>query len=83
MDTPYKPLLDRDFHVSQVIEHFSRQLALMQDVVNYGSNLVLRCLTTSDRTLGDTIAITVFLKQIVASLDTILVLLSNACVLAC
>ncbi len=83
MDTPFKPLLDRNSSALQAEEHFSTQLKLLKDVVNYGSNLVPSCFTSSQRNLGDAIAITVFLKQVVASLDAIHVLGSNACVHSC
>ena len=80
MDNPYEPLLHRQLHIHDVNTHFSDQLALVRDIVNYGSNLVPSCYTSSAKSLGDIIAITVLLKQMIAMLDSIEVLLANACV---
>jgi len=39
-ENPYEPLLHRELHVHDVKEHFSKQLELLRDVVNYGTNLI-------------------------------------------
>ena len=80
MDTPFEALLHRRLHTHDVNTHFSEQLAMVHDIVNYGSNLVPSCFASSAKSLGDVIAITVLLKQVIAMLDSIEVLLANACV---
>jgi len=76
----FKRLLDREHAVSDVRQHLSRWIALMQDLVNYGTNLIPRCFTSSARTLGDVILIGTLLRQAVAMLDGAEVLLSNGAV---
>lgn len=79
-EDPYHPLLHRELHIHDVEEHFSDQLVLLRDIVNYGTKLIPACLTSSDRSLGDAIVIAVLLKQVISMLDGLEVLISNACV---
>lgn len=52
-------------------------------MVNYGSNLIPRCFTSSNRKLEDTIILGVLLRQTVAMFDAIDVMLSHAAVYPC
>ena len=78
-EKPYEPLLHRELHAHDSKQHFARQLALVHDVVNYGTNLIPSCLASSKRNLGDVIVITVLLKQVVMMLDAFEVLIGEAC----
>jgi len=76
-ENEYKPLLDRERAVSDVKTHLHRWTGLMHDVTSYGSNLIPRCFTSSERKLKDVILIGVLLRQVVAMLDGMDVLLTN------
>ncbi|MCK9532567.1 MAG: DUF5677 domain-containing protein [Gammaproteobacteria bacterium] len=78
-DKPYEPLLNRERHSGDAQEHYARQLELVADVVNYGTNLIPSCLASSDRQLGDVIVTSVLLKQVVLMLDALGVLVREAC----
>jgi len=77
-EVEYKEILDRDKHVNDVKEHFGNELKLLTDIVNYGTNLIPRVFTTSNRNLTAIIVVGVLLKQVVSMLDSIEILLSNA-----
>ena len=78
-DKPYEPLLDRENHAKDAKQYFERQLSVLRDVVNYGTNLIPSCFVSSGRELGDVIAITVLFKQVVMMLDAFEVLIGEAC----
>ena len=78
-EKPFEPLLHRELHAHDAKQHFARQLALVHDVVNYGTNLIPSCFVSSKRDLGDIIVITVLFKQVVMMLDAFEVLISEAC----
>ena len=78
-EKPYEPLLHRELHAHDARQHFARQLSLVHDLVNYGTNLIPSCLASSKRDLGDVIVITVLLKQVVMMLDAFEVLIAEAC----
>lgn len=78
----YKPLLDREKAVADVKIHLHRWTDLMHDVTSYGSNLIPRCFTSSERKLKDAILIGVLLRQVVAMLDAIDILLTNGATFA-
>jgi len=52
-------------------------------VVNYGSNLILRCFVSSNRGLEDAIVLGVLVRQSIAMFDAIEILISNAAVYPC
>lgn len=79
----YQALIDRATSVAQVNENFAGILAVLRDVVNYGSNLVPRCFVSSKRTLEDAIVLGVLVRQTIAMFDAIEILLSNAAVYPC
>ncbi len=82
-DDGYKPLIDRTTSIGHVQSHFSGHIEVLQDMVNYGSNLIPRCLTSSTRKLEDTIILGVLLRQTIAMFDEIEVLLSSAAIYPC
>lgn len=77
MSTPaHKILLDRGEARKQASIHLEAQITLFEDLANYGSMLLPRLIHTSkDLSLHDSIVIGVFLRQIVAMLDSFTVLL--------
>ena len=78
-DQPFKQFLDRELHSRDAKEHYRAQIDLLKDVVNFGSNLIHSCFTSSKRTLGDVVVIAVILKQLVMMLDAYQVLIAEAC----
>ena len=76
----YKGLLNRQQSISHVEQHFGELLALLRDMTNYGSNLVIRCLATSKRKRQDAIILGVMLRQALVMFDAIEILVSNASV---
>ncbi len=82
MTSPLASILDRDKPVRDVNEHFAPQLEVLRDVVNYGSNLIVRCYESSSKGLAEAVAIGALLKQAVAMIDGVEIHVSNAAVLA-
>jgi len=76
-ESEYKPLLDREKAASDVDTHLRRWIGLVHDVSSYGSNLIPRCFISSERKLKDAILIGVLLRQVVAMLDGMDVLLTS------
>jgi len=79
-ESEYEAILDRKKHKQDFDEHFADVKKLLQDIVNYGSNLMPRCFVSSERKLEDAIIIGVLLRQVVAMVDAAEVLISNAAV---
>ncbi len=77
-----KKLLDRDEPKGQIEEHFKETIELIQEIVNYGTNLIPRAYRTSKRDLPDAIILGGFLKHAVAMLDAVEILVSQGAVLA-
>jgi hypothetical protein len=78
-EPPHLAILDREVARAAVDEHFAAQTALLRDVANYGSNLVVRSFEASPRAMADIIICGVLLKQVVAMIDALEVLLSAGC----
>jgi hypothetical protein len=76
-ESEFRPLLDRERAVADVKTHLHRWIGLIHDVTSYGSNLIPRCFTSSEKKLKDVILIGVLLRQVVAMLDGMDVLLTN------
>ncbi len=79
-ETPYVQILDRDEALVHVQQHLSPTVELLRDVTNYGTNLIPRCFVSSDRKLTEFVVVSVLLRQVVAMLDAIEVLISNGIV---
>lgn len=78
----YDHILDRNFHIVDLKTHYSDILDVMHDMVNYGSNLIPRCFTSSKRKLEDAVIIGVLLRQALVMFDAFEVLISSAAVYA-
>jgi len=78
-EVPHPTLLNRDIPPVIAKQHFGNQLSLMRDMVNYGSNLIVRAYTSSPKKMADIIACGVLLRQIVTMLDAVDVLISAGC----
>jgi hypothetical protein len=76
-EQPHKAILDRDEAAGHAKEHFSAQLKLLQELANYGSNLIIRAYHFSNKRMADVIVCGVLLKQIVAMLDAIEILIGS------
>jgi hypothetical protein len=63
-------------------EHFSETSEFLRDLVNYGTNLVIRAYRTSERTLTDIVVCTCVLKHSIVMLDAIEILVSHGALLA-
>lgn len=70
-DEPHRDVLDRDASSTEVDERFRQTLELTREVVNYGTNLLVRCLGGTTGEILDLVAIAVFGKQVVAALDAV------------
>jgi len=81
-ENEFRGLLDREKVLADVHRAFSPQLDLVRDLTNYGTNLIPRCFTSSDHDLKDVVLIGILLRQAVAMLDGIELLLSNGAVYA-
>jgi len=82
MTSALQTILDREKPVNAVREHFGDQLWLLRDLANYGSNLIVRCFESSEKSAADVIVLGALVKQAVAMLDGVELHLSNAAVLA-
>ncbi len=79
-ENEFKPLLDRDKVTPDIKEHLSPWIDLILDLTNYSSLLIPRCFSSSARDLKDAVVLAILLRQVVAMLDGIEVLLSNGAV---
>jgi len=76
-ENEFKPLLDSEQIVADVKEHLKPWVDLLRDITNYGTNLIPRCFSSSDRGLKDVVVIAILLRQTVAMLDGVEILLSK------
>lgn len=72
-------LLDRENVTADAEKHLKPWLDLVRDLVNYGTNLIVRCVQSSERKTKDRVVLTILLRQAVAMLDSVEVLLSKGC----
>src|SRR6185437_6967204 len=72
-------IMDRETINADAEQHLKPWLDVISDMVNYGTNLIIRCVNSSDRKTKDRIVLTILLRQAVAMLDGIEVLLSQGC----
>lgn len=78
-ETPHPTILNREEAKAVIAEHFLKQTELLRDLVNYGSNLVIRAFNSSPKGMTEIVICGVLLKQIVAMVDAAEVLLSAGC----
>lgn len=79
-EDPHKGLLDDESATALASEKLKPWTDLLRDLANYGSNLIPRAYTSSEKTLGDAILIGALLKQVVAMIDAIEILLCRSAV---
>jgi len=79
-ESEFKPILDRDKHEGDARQHFSKQIDLLVDLANYGSNLIPRAYDSSSKKLEDIVVIGVLLKQVVSMIDAVEILVSEGAV---
>lgn len=82
-DDAHDAMLDRNLFRVQIAESFAPQIELLEQLVNYGTNLPIRCFNSSKRGIPDTVAILGFLKHAVTSLDAVHILSKEGATLAC
>jgi hypothetical protein len=70
-------ILDRDRFTVEAKQIFPKQIELLVDMVNYGTNLIVRAYDSSGKKLEDGIVIGVLLKQIISMIDTVQELVSK------
>jgi hypothetical protein len=75
-----KLILDRKKNITEANQIFSKQIDTLIDMVNFGSNLIVRAYDSSKKGLEDAIVIGVLLKQVVSMVDTVEVLASQGIV---
>lgn len=78
----HKRILDREEPQQFVEAHFRESLELLQEVTNYGSNLIPRCYVSSGKSLPDVVILGGLLKQAVAMLDAVEILVSKGAIFA-
>ncbi len=76
-ENPHKGFLDKEKVVASIVESLKPWRDLVEDVVNYGSNLIPRCFGSSPRELKDAVVLAILLRQVVAMLDGVHILLSQ------
>jgi hypothetical protein len=70
-------ILYRDKSEAEAKQFYSKQLELLTDIVNYGTNLIVRAYDSSKNKMTDVIVLSVLLKQVVSMIDAIQVLVSK------
>lgn len=78
-EKPHEAILNREEPISVAEKYLSCQTAMLRDLANYGSNLVIRAYESSPKGMADIVVCGVLLKQIVAMVDAVEVLLANGC----
>lgn len=76
---PLRTLFDPERWIVQIKQDYTTGLKVVDDVVNYGTNLIGRCFESSAKSITDIVIIGYFVKQTVTLLDAIRVLIENAC----
>jgi hypothetical protein len=69
VEQAHATLLDRTTVPRDISTHFSSQLVLLDQMVNYGSNLIIRAFNNSDQGLRDIVVCGSLLKQFTSALD--------------
>jgi hypothetical protein len=76
----YPPILDRPEAAAHVQEHFSKSVAVLAEMVDYGTHLIPRCWASSEKRLTDVVLLQVLTKQAIGFLDAAQVLLTSGAV---
>lgn len=70
-------ILNREESLAHVHQHLSESVAFLTDVVNYGTNLIIRCLGDEAEDVVKFVVCGGLLKHVVSMLDAAVVLLEN------
>ena len=81
-DEALTEILDRNGPKEYIAGHLNDSIALMKEIVNYGTNLILRCYNSSNKDEVDIVILCHFLKQGIMLLDAIEVQINSGSVLA-
>ena len=78
----FKKILDREGPREAIEKNFKESIELLQEIANYGTNLIPRCFVSSEKTLTDIIILGDFLKHAVAMIDAVEILVSQGAVMS-
>lgn len=70
-------ILDREKHRTEAGQTFPKQIEAIIDMVNYGSNLLVRAYDSSKKGLEDAIVVGVLLRQVISMVDATEILASQ------
>jgi hypothetical protein len=76
-ENEFKLLLERDTVVADIKEKLHRWINVIHEMSSYGSNLIPRCYSSSAKNLKDAVVLAILLRQVVAMLDGVDILLVN------
>lgn len=76
-ERPLLSILNRDEASKQISDALPSQVDMLCDLVNYGSNLIIRSFNSSQRHLDAIVVCGVLLKQVVAMVDAVETLVRN------
>jgi hypothetical protein len=79
-EKPFALILDRQEAKKHVVEYFKDQVKLLCDLPDYGSNLIIRAFKSSKKDLSDVVVCGVLLRQVVAMLDAVQILVEQGAV---
>ena len=79
-EDPHKGLLNDESATAFASEQLKPWTNLLRDLANYGSHLIPRAFSSSSKTLGDAVVIGILLRQLVAMIDAIEILLCRSAV---
>lgn len=80
-DDPYKSILDRQESANYVKEHYKDAVALLREIVDYGTNLLIRCYHTNEgKDLTAAVILGTLLKNAISMVDAIEILVSKGAV---
>lgn len=77
IERAHPAILNRDESLAHVREHLSDSVAFLIDLVNYGTNLIIRCLGNEAEDVVKLVVCGGMLKHVVSMLDAAVVLLEN------
>jgi Family of unknown function (DUF5677) len=79
-EDPHKGLLDDEGSTEFVSQQLKPWTNLLRDLANYGSNLIPRAYSSSGKMLSDAVVIGILLRQFVAMIDAVEILLCRSAV---
>ncbi len=78
-EKPHPTLLKREEPAAQIALHFAKHVAVLRDLANYGSNLIIRSYDSSDKKMADAVVCLTLLSKVVAMVDSVQVQISAGC----